>query len=107
MDDKSNQIKRLDQADKSMTGNDAEFMSVPPLANVLDEFTSSMLPKPSQATNMLDLQVEFEKLRIQNLITQDADMEDESAEKKPQINIDFKFKDYFTFWIENFNQNFN
>lgn len=67
MDNKSNQIRRLDQADKSMTGNDTELMSIPSLANVLDEFTENMLAKPSQATNILDLQVEFEKLRVQNL----------------------------------------
>ena len=72
-------------------------MSIPPLANVLDEFTFNMLPKPSEATNMVDLQVEFENLRVQSLINQDAVMKDETKENKSQINIDFNYRDYFTF----------
>lgn len=69
MDGKLNQIRRLDVADKSMSDKNTEFMSITSLANVLDEFTENMLNKPSKATNILDLQVEFEKLRLQNQIT--------------------------------------
>ena len=97
MDEKSNQIRRLDLADQLLSANDTEFMSIPPLGNVLDDFSSSMLPKPSEATTMVDLQVEFEKLRVKSLINQDAEMQDQSEEKKPTINIDFSYKNYFKF----------
>lgn len=93
MDDEAVQIRRLDVADRTMTDNNAEFMSIPSLATVFDEFTSTMLAKPSEATNVLELQEEFEQLRVQ----QQSDVPMETDDKPTAADIDFKFRDYFTF----------
>jgi hypothetical protein len=95
MDKKAVQLKRLGAADRADLEGD-DFMSIPSIKGLLDDFSTNMLPAASDAQNMLELQEEFEALRLLQE-TDNQPMQNEEEDSKQTFNVDFKFKDYFTF----------
>ena len=80
MDKKAVQLQRLGAADRTDLVGD-EFMAIPSIKGLFDDFSTNMLPVASDAQNMLELQEEFEALRL----LQEADnqhMQDEEEGSK-------------------------
>jgi hypothetical protein len=55
------QLRRLDTADNAMKG---EFTTQPPIQFCYEQFSSEMLVKPSVADNLVDLQAEFNAMKL-------------------------------------------
>ena len=100
MDKKVVQLKQLRAADRADDANQ-DFMSIPSIKGLFDDFSTNMLPAASGAQNMLELQEEFEALRLlqeQNNMTDNEPEPQDTAKKS--FDVDFKYRDYFTFWFE-------
>ena len=79
MDKKAVQLQRLGAADRADLEGD-DFMSIPSIKGLFDDFSTNMLPAASDAQNMLELQEEFEALRLlQETDNQQMQNEEESS----------------------------
>lgn len=55
------QLRRLDLADKELQ---VDFREQPDIAVCFDNFASQLLPQPSKAETLVDLQAEFNSLKL-------------------------------------------
>jgi len=79
------------------------FLAMPPIGHNLEDFASSVLDKPSKATDMTQLLLEFNTMALQNDeiagAKDKANQEMEDSESSFKLDPMFKFKDYFKFWF--------
>ena len=61
------------------------------------DFASEVLEKPSTATDMNQLILEFNTIQLLST-TNISPKDDQEMQETDQIDVLFKFKDYFKFW---------
>ena len=69
--DSNIQVKRLDFADREMRLTD--FSDLPGVNDIFDQFTKQLLPLPSLAETLNDLQAEFNALKLEAKDTGQSD----------------------------------
>ena len=84
------QIRRLDLADKV---SQVEFSMQPLIGFTFEQFAKQMLLQPSQAESLVDLQAEFNALRISEPTQFEEDVEMEEA--RFQISSDWRIDQYY------------
>ena len=84
------QIRRLDLADKV---SQVEFSMQPLIGFTFEQFAKQMLLQPSQAESLVDLQAEFNALRISEPTQFEEDVEMEEASF--QISSDWRIDQYY------------
>lgn len=93
------QVTKLAKDLGALDFSEQPLMSLPQVGFCLDSFTNQMLMKPSLAKSMLELVEEFQAQsmldRGPELPGAGGDHPMEQADQ--QIDVMFKFKDYFTF----------
>lgn len=80
------QIRRLDEADRAMQG---DFTTLPHVGFCFDQFAQSLLLKPSTAESLIDLQAEFNELKIVSA------PDDEEMSEVQQVSASWTLSKYY------------
>jgi hypothetical protein len=83
------QLRRLDLADKELQ---VDFREQPEISVCFDNFASQLLPMPSKAETLVDLQAEFNSLKL----TSDDPDQTRITDDVQQINPAWNLQKYYT-----------